>query len=124
LASLQTLDISHNNVDSLGPLACLLELRSLNAAHNKLAREADVSPLASCRNLEILDLAANRLAGSATFDVVTTLPLLLLKLQGNPIVAETTCDAVPGASLASSLSMLQLLPRMTADPTHQANRVQ
>jgi hypothetical protein len=110
LTSLQSLDISHNKIDSLGPLACLLQLRSLNAAHNKLAGEADVSPLASCRDLEMLDLAANRLVGSATFDVITSLRLLLLKLQGNPIVTETRCDAVPRASLAHALSILRILP--------------
>jgi dynein assembly factor 1, axonemal len=89
LTSIQTLDIAHNSVRSLQPLANLLELRSLNAGYNKLAGADDIAALLCCTKLETLDLEANHLSGTSTFETILQLPLLLLKLQGNPMVSET-----------------------------------
>lgn len=99
LTQLEVLDVSHNRVASCQGLSSLSCLRSLNLAGNRLASAADLAPLAACTSLVTLDLSNNQLVGGdGVLRCLTEAPweLALLRLQGNPLVAETRCGRLAG----------------------------
>jgi Leucine-rich repeat (LRR) protein len=94
LPRLQHLDISSNYVCSLEPIAYLTELLSLNASHNKVKDKAEIASLRFCAKLETLDLASNGIQDREALQLLMKLPVLLLRLVGNPIVSQTPCEFV------------------------------
>ena len=113
---LQTLDLSNNDFAALAPLAALLDLRTLNLAHNKVADARELAHLASCTALETLDLAHNRIGCEDALQEVTQLPVLLLRLVGNPVVSSIQCArlVMSGACLRRALLSALVLPPAAA----------
>lgn len=91
---LKTLDLSHNNICSLDGLESLTELSTLNVSHNKISSAADLEPLRHCTALDTLDLGNNKVQGEDALLVLEALPVLLLRLVGNPVVSSTSCAPV------------------------------
>ena len=91
LARLTTLDLSSNLPEgaALAGLAGLRELRTLSLGHNRLARRADLEPLAALPVLEALDVSNNRIDDPAACALVQSLPLKWLRFLGNPVVRAT-----------------------------------
>lgn len=54
---------------------------------NKLERLDDIAQLEQCRSLITLDLSNNRISQENAVQLVTSLRLSLLKLNGNPVVS-------------------------------------
>ena len=88
---LQTIDLSDNSITELAPLACMTALRTLNLANNKVADAEQLVHLKNCTALDTLDLANNKIASGEALTVVQQLPILLLRLVGNPVVSTTSC---------------------------------
>eukprot|EP00798_Chlamydomonas_sp_ICE-L_P001754 gene1754-33165_t len=86
LTNLETLDLSDNYITKADGLQCLPGLRTLLMSGNKLRSAADVQPLTQCAALTSLDLASNRIEEGEAIEMLVTLPLSLLRLNGNPVV--------------------------------------
>jgi len=56
-------------------------------AGNKLESVNDIEQLQQCHSLVTLDLSSNRINDEEAVRLLTTLPLSLLKLNGNPVVS-------------------------------------
>ncbi len=56
-------------------------------AGNKLESLGDIQHLQHCQSLVTLDLSSNRLSDEEAVHLIMTLPLSLLKLNGNPVVS-------------------------------------
>ena len=56
-------------------------------AGNKLESLGDIQQLRHCQSLVTLDLSSNRLNDKEAVHLIMTLPLSLLKLNGNPVVS-------------------------------------
>ena len=72
-------------------MACLCMCDSDSAANvlagNKLESLGDIQQLQHCQSLVTLDLSSNRLSQEEAVHMVMTLPLSLLKLNGNSVVS-------------------------------------
>lgn len=80
---LVTLDISHNAVTSLAPLATLPRLQHLSAAHNALP---SLDGIGACAALNRLDASSNAIACLAAVTAAAACPLLgTLTLAHNPV---------------------------------------
>jgi dynein assembly factor 1 len=88
LTALDTLDLAENMIPRLTGLACLNNLRTLSLSGNCLSSLEDVRELAGCSALQSLDLSSNRLDSPEIVDFISSLPLLYLKLMGNPCVSK------------------------------------
>ena len=106
LVNLQTLDLSHNQVSDVPPLASLVNLQTLDLSHNAIS---DVPPLASLVNLQTLDLSYNAIS-----DVT---PLAhLVNLQTLDLSHNAISDVPPLASLVN-LQTLGLSHNQVSDVT-------
>ncbi|GLC45999.1 hypothetical protein PLESTF_000747100 [Pleodorina starrii] len=90
LTNLETLDLAENVIATITDLSKLPLLRTLNISGNRLHTVDDIRDLAACSQLQSLDMASNRLEATEAIDFVMTLPLLYLRLQGNPAVSNYT----------------------------------
>ena len=103
--ALSHLDLSHNQIADIGPLASLTGLRSLLLVDNRVA---DLSPLRSCASLTEIDLSGN--------DVTDLTPLASCKalrrltLAGTVLVANgrTSRSGNPIANATALASLPQL----------------
>ena len=57
-------------------------------AGNKLESVQDVQQLQHCTSLITLDLSKNRLDDEEAVHLIASLPVALLKLNGNPVVSQ------------------------------------
>ena len=57
------------------------------ATGNKLASLEDIQHLQRCQALVTLDLSSNKLCEEEAVQLIMSLPLSLLKLNGNPVVS-------------------------------------
>ncbi|KAG2437441.1 hypothetical protein HXX76_006091 [Chlamydomonas incerta] len=87
LTNLETLDLADNMISTITDLSKLPQLKTLNISGNRLATIDDIRDLAGCSQLQSLDMASNRLEAPEVVDFVAGLPLLYLKLMGNPCVS-------------------------------------
>ncbi|PNH04273.1 Dynein assembly factor 1, axonemal [Tetrabaena socialis] len=87
LTNLETLDLADNVISSITDLSKLPLLRTLNISGNRLSTVDDIRDLAACPALQSLDMASNRLDAPEVVDFVMQLPLLYLRLMGNPVVS-------------------------------------
>jgi hypothetical protein len=78
----QKLDISQNQIASLMELRHLLLLKHLNASNNCLK---GLQGLESLLHLQELDVRSNRLSTSNDFLPIQSLPLMSLRVEGNPL---------------------------------------
>ena len=118
LARLTTLDLSSNLLEgaALAGLAGLRELRTLSLGHNRLARRADLEPLAALPVLEALDVSNNRIDDPAACALVQSLPLKWLRFLGNPVVRATAgYRKVFLAAMHATLESLDDHPAFEAD---------
>lgn len=118
LAHLTTLDLSSNLLEgaALAGLAGLRELRTLNVAHNRLARRADLEPLAALPALEVLDVSNNRVDDPEACVFLQGLPLKWLRFLGNPVVRATAgYRKVFLAAMHATLESLDDHPAFEAD---------
>lgn len=118
LTHLTTLDLSSNMLEgaALGGLAGLLELRTLNVAHNRLACRADLEPLAALPSLEVLDVSNNRIDDPKACTLLQGLPLKWLRFLGNPVVRATAgYRKVFLAAMHATLESLDDHPAFEAD---------
>jgi hypothetical protein len=59
-------------------------------ANNQLSSAADIAHLSDCTSIISLDLANNKLSGEDLVEIIVSLQqLMLLRLQGNPVVSST-----------------------------------
>lgn len=65
-----------------------ISCNSLLFAGNKLQSLDDVQQLQQCTSLVMLDLSSNRITTEAAVHLVASLPLSLLKLNGNPAISQ------------------------------------
>ncbi|KAG2453060.1 hypothetical protein HYH02_002393 [Chlamydomonas schloesseri] len=87
LTNLETLDLADNMISTITELSVLPQLKTLNISGNRLATVDDIRNLAGCTQLQSLDMASNRLEAPEVVDFVIGLPLLYLRLMGNPCVS-------------------------------------
>ncbi|DBA70627.1 TPA: hypothetical protein ACH3X2_012011 [Trebouxia sp. C0005] len=102
LTQLESLDLSENDIRCVEGLATLPKLKFLSLAGNKLESLGDTQQLQHCQSLVTLDLSSNRLNDEEAVHLIMTLPLSLLKLNGNPVVShmrsyrKTVVAGIPG----------------------------
>jgi Leucine-rich repeat (LRR) protein len=88
LTNLETLDVADNMIRTITGLSALPHLRTLNISGNKLSNLDDIMDLAACTALQSLDVSSNKLEDTQTVDFVIGLPLLFLRMMGNPVVSQ------------------------------------
>ncbi|GIL59016.1 hypothetical protein Vafri_13988 [Volvox africanus] len=87
LTNLETLDLAENVITTIINLSKLPLLKTLNISGNRLHTVDDIRDLAACPQLQSLDMTSNRLEAPEVIDFIMTLPLLYLRLMGNPAVS-------------------------------------
>ncbi|GIL91245.1 hypothetical protein Vretifemale_18925 [Volvox reticuliferus] len=87
LTNLETLDLAENVITTIVDLSKLPLLKTLNISGNRLHTVDDIRDLAACPQLQSLDMTSNRLEAPEVIDFVMTMPLLYLRLMGNPAVS-------------------------------------
>ncbi|MCK5834072.1 leucine-rich repeat protein, partial [bacterium] len=94
------LDVSNNQlyIIDLSPLASCTNLRLLNLRNNGLSIGIDLSPLASCANLEEIDLCCNELTSIGLSPLASCTNLKALALFSNKL---TSIDLSPLTSCES-----------------------
>lgn len=80
LTNLRSLDLSDNLVESVAPLAALTNLRSLDLSYNRIE---SLSPLSSLDGLEELDVLGNRIRSLHGVEGMTS--LRALNIAANPV---------------------------------------
>lgn len=88
LTNLETLDLAENVISTVTDLSKLPLLKTLNISGNRLHTMDDIRDLSACAQLQSLDMASNRLEAPEVADFVMTMPLLYLRLMGNPVVSK------------------------------------
>ncbi len=87
--TLDTLNVSNNQITKLEGLSVCPKLCTLIATHNHLASLESVEHLAECKSLHTLDLQNNNLDDPAVVDILKQIPdLRCLYLKGNPVVSK------------------------------------
>ncbi len=66
---------------------CESDSSAVVVSGNKLESLGDIQQLQHCQSLVTLDLSSNRLSQEEAVHLVMTLPLSLLKLNGNSVVS-------------------------------------
>ena len=66
---------------------CTLATQNTLRAGNKLEHLDDIRQLQCCQSLVTLDLSSNKISNEEAVRLVISLPLSLLKLNGNPVVS-------------------------------------
>lgn len=88
LVALETLDLSENCISTISGIDTLQQLKTLNIAGNRIRSTEDLSALSLLGGtLTTLDLASNKIDDPAVLDLLTAIPLSLLRLNGNPVVS-------------------------------------
>ena len=96
LGSLQTVDLSVNQISNIYPLVfadCRYSITSLNLSYNALT---DITPLSMLTNIEELDLSYNQIGSLQPLMGLTT--LRTLRISGNPLTINdinALCMALP-----------------------------
>ena len=88
LTNLETLDLADNMIRTISGLSELPQLRTINISGNRLTTVDDIRDLAACPALQSLDVSSNKLEDPETVDFVIGLPLLYLRMMGNPAVSQ------------------------------------
>ncbi|MEW5296748.1 MAG: hypothetical protein WDW36_000007 [Sanguina aurantia] len=88
LTALETLDLSENCISTISGIDSLQQLKTLNVSGNRIRSIADLSTLSGLGStLTTLDLASNNIDDPAVLDLLSAIPLSLLRLNGNPLVS-------------------------------------
>jgi hypothetical protein len=111
LTQLEGINLSHNQISDLTPLAELTQLEGINLSHNQIS---DLTPLAKLTQLKGLDLGVNQISNLKPLEKLTRLKGL--SLACNQIIdvttlakltdlewLELTCNPIPDKPLLENL---------------------
>ncbi|CAG9465169.1 unnamed protein product [Pedinophyceae sp. YPF-701] len=115
LKALETLDVSGNLVDSLDGLAQLPKLGTLVAVGNRLEKPDAIEELRRCEALHTLDISNNKLDDEATWEILISLPLKYLRMQGNPVVRRVSAFRKRTLAAMPTLTYLDDAPAFEKD---------
>lgn len=91
LDSLEIVDLNHNPVKSVAPLAAHYSLRELCVFDSRIT---DFSVLSGCMLLETIDAGKSRISSLSAFDGIVSLSCL--KLRSTPLVSLAGIESFPG----------------------------